>query len=80
MNDQEREFTLRCRGDQIVLRFADGHDEVPVRLVWARPVTGRGEEISGQRGAVRRHRRRHQCLRRSGPVDNTLEGRRRVRA
>ena len=43
----QREFTLRRQGDRLVLRFVDdGAEDVPVRLVWPRPATGRGAEVS----------------------------------
>ena len=46
MNTPLKEFTLVRRMDRVMLRFADGGDELPVRLLWARPVYGRGQEIS----------------------------------
>ena len=42
----QREFTLRRQGDQLLLRFAGDGDEVAVRLVWPRPTTARGAEVS----------------------------------
>ena len=45
MEKPAREFVLARKDDQVVIRFADGGDEVPVRLVWARPIYGRGREV-----------------------------------
>jgi len=39
-------FTLGRRNDRVVLRPADGTEEITVRLAWVRPVQGRGGEIS----------------------------------
>jgi len=46
MQKPEREFVLLRKHDQVVIRFADGGDELPVRLTWARPIYGRGCEVS----------------------------------
>jgi hypothetical protein len=45
MEREARHVTLRRKQDQVLLRFAEGDRELPVRIVWARPVSGRGEEI-----------------------------------
>lgn len=41
-----REFKLTREGDKVFLRFADSESATPVRLVWARPISARGAEIS----------------------------------
>jgi len=46
MTGPSREFVLARKGDEVVIRFADGNDEIPVRLVWARPLYARGREVS----------------------------------
>jgi len=46
MNKPGREFCLVRKHDQIFLKYTDAEDEVPVRLAWARPISGRGREIS----------------------------------
>ena len=46
MNKPEREFSLIRKHDQVFLRYADVGDEVSVRVVWTRPISGRGGEIS----------------------------------
>jgi len=46
MNTPLKEFRLVRRMDSVMLKFADGGDEIPVRLLWARPVYGRGREVS----------------------------------
>jgi hypothetical protein len=45
MNDAEKKLKLIRRGDQVFARRDSGED-VPVKVVWARPVSGRGREIS----------------------------------
>jgi len=45
MDEMTREFSLVRKHDQVFLRGADG-SEVPVRIVWTRPISGRGSEIS----------------------------------
>ena len=37
---------LRRRGDQILLDSGDGQEGKPVKLLWARPVAGRGGPLS----------------------------------
>jgi len=46
MNKPMREFRLIRKDDQVLLKFADGGEEVPVRMVWVRPISGRGLEVS----------------------------------
>ncbi len=41
-----REFALARKGDKLVLRFADGDDEIGVRLVRPRPLSASDGEIS----------------------------------
>lgn len=48
--------TLRMSGGRILYRCGDG-EEIPVRLAWARPITGVGREIS-----VLDENRRERCL------------------
>ena len=45
MDDTIREFSLVRKHDQVFLKRADG-SEVSVRVVWTRPISGRGREIS----------------------------------
>lgn len=45
MNDH-RQFTLRRKKEQVLLIFAGADDEIPVSFVWAKPLTGREQEIS----------------------------------
>ena len=45
MEKPPREFALIKKDDQVLIRFADGGDELPVRLAWARPIYGRGCEV-----------------------------------
>jgi hypothetical protein len=44
MND--RKFTLNRNKEQVLLRFAGADDDIPVTFVWAKPLTGREQEIS----------------------------------
>ena len=46
MQKPEREFVLLRKRDQVVIRFADATDELPVRVAWARPIYGRGCELA----------------------------------
>lgn len=45
MDETTREFSLVRKHDQVFLKRADG-SEVLVRVVWTRPISGRGREIS----------------------------------
>jgi len=45
MQEKADKVKLKRKGDQVLARMA-GRDEVPVRLVWARPISGRGGEVS----------------------------------
>ena len=45
MNVGAGSFTLLRKKDRVVLRPADGSEDIPVRIAWARPVHGRGSEI-----------------------------------
>ena len=42
----ERTFKLRREGDQVLLRFVDEEEEIPVRLVRPRPIAAPQGEIS----------------------------------
>jgi len=46
MSKPGQEFSLVRKHDQIFLRYTDGREELPVKLAWARPISGRGREIS----------------------------------
>ena len=37
---------LRRRGDQVLLDSLNGQEPVPVKLLWARPISGRGTHLS----------------------------------
>jgi hypothetical protein len=45
MNNEAQKHTLRRLGDQVLLRLAGSDREVAVRIVWARPVSGRGQAV-----------------------------------
>jgi len=38
--------TLRRKQDQVLATPADSTEEIPVKILWARPVSGRGKEVS----------------------------------
>ena len=44
--DLAKSFQLVRRSDQIFLQSGNDGDARPVKLVWARPVSGRGQEVS----------------------------------
>ena len=46
MTEASCEFILRRKGDQVVLRRDGADEDVPVRILWARPATGRGAHVS----------------------------------
>lgn len=46
MTQHVKEFRLLREGDQVFLRFAGDEKRIPVKLVWARPITARPGEIS----------------------------------
>jgi len=48
MQDTEnmKEFTLFREADGVFIRFADGGEPRPVKLIWARPISGRGGQVS----------------------------------
>ena len=46
MSESERTFRLSRSGDQVLYHAADVEDGMPVRLVWTRPLTGRGGEVA----------------------------------
>lgn len=46
MEKPPREFALIKKDDRVLIRFADGGDELPVRLVWVRPIYGRGRDLA----------------------------------
>lgn len=46
-HDAERaRIRLRRKGDQILFDTGDGQEGRPVRLLWARPIAGRGQHLS----------------------------------
>lgn len=45
MSETDRQCRLRRKGDQVLLSLGDADEEMPVRIVWARPVSGRGGEV-----------------------------------
>jgi len=45
MQEQTMTYRLTRRGDRVMLH-ADGDEPVAVRIVWARPISARGAEIS----------------------------------
>lgn len=46
MSRAENRFLLKRRQDQVVLHRPEPESEVPVKLVWARPITARGGPLS----------------------------------
>jgi len=46
MIQTKNDFQLLRREDQVVLRRGDPEHDVPVKLVWVRPITGRGGSVS----------------------------------
>jgi len=46
MSNENNSFKLIRKLDRVHIRFDDGAEEKPVKLVWARPVSGAGQEIS----------------------------------
>lgn len=38
-------FTLERKHSEIMLRFEGKQEEIPVKIMWARPLTGKGKEI-----------------------------------
>ena len=46
MTAPEREIHLLREADRVFASFGDGDEKTPVRLVWARPISGRGGEVS----------------------------------
>ena len=45
MQGTSRTFRLSRENDKVLLSFEGSEEKTPVRLVWARPITGRGREI-----------------------------------
>jgi len=45
MEHETPQFKLVRKLDQVLLRFGDGRDDLPVRLAWARPVYSRGRDV-----------------------------------
>ncbi len=39
-------FILERKCDQVVIKYTDTNKEIAVRLVWTRPVSGRGSEVA----------------------------------
>lgn len=47
MNKKDKKtFTLKKKDGKTVLQFEGSKDSTPVKVVWARPLSGRGKEIS----------------------------------
>ena len=46
MSDSSHKGTIRRFGDRILYRASAEAEEVPARIVWARPLTSEGQEIS----------------------------------
>jgi len=46
MSKAVKEFRLTREGDQVFLQFGDSEMKTAVKLVWVRPITARGSEIS----------------------------------
>lgn len=46
MTRRTREFRLTRDGDEIFISFADSDGRTAVKLVWARPISNRGGEVS----------------------------------
>jgi hypothetical protein len=46
MANSVREFKLMREADRVFLQFADAEGKTPVKVVWARPISGRGAEVS----------------------------------
>jgi len=46
MTDQTQEFRLVRKDGKVLLRFTGEGASIPVIVVWARPVSGRGKEVS----------------------------------
>jgi len=43
--NQHREFRLVRQGDEVLLAYEGGTETIPVRLAWARPITGKGGAV-----------------------------------
>ena len=46
MNKPSKKITLVRKLDRVFIKFGDSDKEVPVKLVWTRPVSGKGQEVS----------------------------------
>ena len=46
MSGKAKRFRLLRRGARVFIQFADSDVQKPVKLVWARPITGRGGALS----------------------------------
>ena len=46
MSEENNDFRLARKLDRVYIQFDDGTEEKPVKLVWARPVSGIGQEVS----------------------------------
>ena len=46
MTNSVREFKLIREADRVFLQFADAEGRTAVKVVWARPISGRGAEVS----------------------------------
>jgi hypothetical protein len=46
MSKTVKEFKLIKEGDQVFLQFGDSETKTAVKLVWARPITAKGADIS----------------------------------
>ena len=46
MQEQMKDFELLREHDQVFIQFRDTGTKTPVKLVWARPLTSRGTQVS----------------------------------
>ena len=46
MGESKKQIRLRWEQDRVIMTGGDGDEGTPVKLVWARPITGRGGAIS----------------------------------
>lgn len=46
MKKNRGSVTLRRKMDQLLAKTPDSDEELPAKIVWARPVSGRGQEVS----------------------------------
>ncbi len=46
MSEEQKKFKLIRKLDRVFLRYDGSDEEQPVRLVWPRPISARGKEVS----------------------------------